>query len=94
MPKGIGYGRHPGKDALLLAALTMVSDEDRKRILRRLREIYGTKATKGLDPKGNPEDLSPQKAKKILRDGSVRGHRLTPKQRRYMGAVAGGNARK
>lgn len=34
--------------------------------------------------------LSSAKARKILRDKSVRGHRLTSKQRRYMGWVAGG----
>jgi hypothetical protein len=38
--------------------------------------------------------LSPQKAKKILRHGEVRGKRLTKKQKKYMGAVAGGKAEK
>ncbi len=33
--------------------------------------------------------VSPEKAKKILKDGSVRGHELTPKQRGFFGAVAG-----
>lgn len=31
---------------------------------------------------------SPEKARKILHDGKVRGKKLTPKQRRYMGARA------
>lgn len=38
-------------------------------------------------PKAGP---SQAKAKKILRDGKVRGKKLTPKQRRFMGAKAGG----
>lgn len=36
-------------------------------------------------------DLSPQKAKKILKDGTVHGKPLTEKQRRFMGARAGGS---
>lgn len=34
--------------------------------------------------------LSGRKARKILEDGTVHGHPLTPKQRRFMGWVAGG----
>lgn len=34
--------------------------------------------------------LTKSKAKKILRHGSVRGKKLTAKQRRFMGARAGG----
>lgn len=30
------------------------------------------------------------KAMEILHDGTVRGHKLTPRQRRYMGWIAGG----
>lgn len=33
---------------------------------------------------------SPAKAKKILHHGSVKGHKLTSKQRRFMGARASG----
>lgn len=36
---------------------------------------------------------SKQKAKKILEHGSVKGKKLTPKQRRFMGARAGGKKR-
>lgn len=38
--------------------------------------------------------LSSSKAKEILKDGTVHGKELTPKQQRFMGAVAGGNATK
>jgi hypothetical protein len=38
--------------------------------------------------------LTSRKAKKILRDGSVRGHKLTKKQKRFFGAIAGGAKRK
>jgi hypothetical protein len=38
--------------------------------------------------------LKPAKAKEILHHGKVHGKALTPKQRRYMGAVASGKARK
>lgn len=34
--------------------------------------------------------LTKAKARKILRDGSVKGHKLTKKQRGLFGAVAGG----
>ena len=34
------------------------------------------------------------KAKKILRDKTIRGKKLTGKQRRFFGAVAGGSKRK
>ena len=34
--------------------------------------------------------LTSAKAKKILRDKSVKGHLLTRKQKRFMGWVAGG----
>ena len=34
--------------------------------------------------------LTATKARKILKDGSVRGKKLTPKQKRLFGAVAGG----
>lgn len=38
--------------------------------------------------------LTAKKAKEILKDGTVHGKKLTTKQRGYMGAVAGGKARK
>lgn len=34
--------------------------------------------------------LSSHKAKKIIKDGEVRGKKLTDKQKRYMGFIAGG----
>jgi hypothetical protein len=34
---------------------------------------------------------SPEKAKEILKDGTVRGHKLTPKAKRFMGWKAGGS---
>ena len=34
--------------------------------------------------------VSKGKAKEILRHGSVRGHKLTPKQEGYFGLLAGG----
>jgi len=38
--------------------------------------------------------LTKTKAKKILEHGSVRGHKLTAKQKRFMGARAGGAKKK
>jgi hypothetical protein len=38
--------------------------------------------------------LSQRKAAEILRHGTVHGHTLTARQRRYMGAVASGATRK
>jgi len=34
--------------------------------------------------------LTPEKAKKILKDNEIRGEPLTPKQKRFFGARAGG----
>lgn len=36
------------------------------------------------------DKVSSSKARKILRDGSVRGHKLTGAQKRYFGLIAGG----
>jgi hypothetical protein len=38
--------------------------------------------------------ISKEKAKKILSHGEVRGHPLTTKQRKFMGARAGGSPMK
>ena len=43
------------------------------------------------EKKGRP---SRAKAKKMLKEGKARGHKLTKKQRGYLGAVAGGTAYK
>jgi len=40
------------------------------------------------------KNLSPSKAKKMLRDKTIRGRKITARQRRYFGAVVGGKARK
>lgn len=34
--------------------------------------------------------ITPEKARKILRDGKIRGKPLTPAQRRFFGLIAGG----
>lgn len=39
-------------------------------------------------------DLSPDKAREILRDGTANGKALTSRQKRYMGWVAGGKKRR
>jgi len=38
--------------------------------------------------------LTKAKAKKILHDKVVRGKKITPRQRRFFGAVAGGTSRR
>lgn len=38
--------------------------------------------------------LSPDKAKEMLRDGTAQGHKLTDKQKRYFGYIAGGGTPK
>ena len=40
------------------------------------------------------KSLTRAKAREILHDGTVHGIALTPKQRRFMGAVASGSAAK
>lgn len=39
-------------------------------------------------------ELSKAKAREILHHGTVHGKKLTPRQRRYMGARASGKAKK
>ena len=41
-------------------------------------------------PKKRKGEVTEAKAKEILRDGTVHGRPLTPKQQRYFGAKAGG----
>jgi len=40
--------------------------------------------------KRKAKKLTSAKARKILADGTARGHKLTKKQKRFFGAVAGG----
>ncbi|MFW6090150.1 MAG: hypothetical protein ACODAB_10380 [Gemmatimonadota bacterium] len=40
--------------------------------------------------KGPKKHVPPEKARKILRDGEVNGKPLTEKQKKYFGAIAGG----
>lgn len=39
---------------------------------------------------GSRKKLTAKKAKTILRDGTVRGHKLTKKQKGFFGLIAGG----
>lgn len=48
-----------------------------------------TIAPMGYDQPSEHTDLSPEKARKILHDGTAQGHPLTEKQRGFFGAVAG-----
>lgn len=48
--------------------------------------FYPTEYTEAKYEKGG--SVSPEKAKKILKDGTVRGKKLTDKQRRFFGAMA------
>jgi len=41
-------------------------------------------------PKHTHKTLTAGKAKMILEEGETRGHKLTKKQKRFFGAVAGG----
>lgn len=51
------------------------------------------KASKGKESSlsyGNGGSISAMKARKILKDGTIRGKKLTPRQRRFFGFIAGG----
>lgn len=54
-------------------------------------EIYNAKGKKKFKDGG---EVSPEKAKKILSDGSVHGQPLTDKQKKFFGAIAGGESQK
>lgn len=41
-------------------------------------------------PTKKKSPVSPAKARKILEEGMARGRKLTPKQRRFFGFIAGG----
>lgn len=49
---------------------------------------------KGKKSKKKGHKLTSAKAKKILSDGKVRGKRLTKKQKRFFGAIAGGQKKR
>lgn len=51
------------------------------------------KKARGLK-EGGSVGLTPEKAKKILKDGTIRGKEITDKQKRYFGYVAGGGEQK
>lgn len=69
----------------------------RKEILREFVKILGQRMGVGdVDLADNPGDSednpgpSPEKARQILSEGVARGKSLTDKQKRFFGAVAGG----
>lgn len=45
-------------------------------------------------PRASSSHLSAMKAREILHDGTVHGKKLTPRQRRFMGARASGKPMK
>ena len=77
-------------DALRLAHL-----HHNQSVISKVHKKYPNLEEGGLIPY-NPQtyesggSLSPEKAKEILRDGTANGHKLTAKQKRFFGAVAGG----
>lgn len=44
--------------------------------------------------KAKRSGLTARKARKILKDGKVRGHKLTAKQKRFFGSVIGSKGKK
>lgn len=61
----------------------------------RIKAISAELSKRGMKDKPvEKAELSPAKAKEILRDGTVHGKPISDKQRGYFGAVAGGNAKK
>lgn len=44
--------------------------------------------------KKKPKKLTSAKAKKILREGVARGKKLTSRQKKFFGAIAGGQRRR
>ncbi len=53
-----------------------------------MHKMPGGHIMKGAKHMG--KKLTSEKAKKILKDKTVRGHAITKKQKRFFGAVAGG----
>ena len=54
------------------------------------RKLRTARVTQVRHSSAHGASPSPQKAREILRHGSVHGKTLTPKQKRFMGARAGG----
>jgi len=45
-------------------------------------------------PKAKSRPVSSKKARLILHEGGVRGKKLTPRQRRFFGAISSGSPRR
>lgn len=75
----MGKGGGDTKDTKMSASM-----RDKKRKLMMELAKHGTADVPGCSP------VSRTKAREILHDGTVHGHALTGKQRRYMGWIAGG----
>lgn len=63
-----------------------------KHSIKGTRNQPGNPTSKEEKKPSSHADISPEKAKKILEDGSVRGHPLTDKQKGFFGAIAGRGA--
>lgn len=83
MPKGKGYSKSGGQGGS--------QSFWQKRTIRNKQEQPGNPHSAGQKRANDKSHkLTSEKAEKILQDGSIRGHKITPKQKRFFGAVAGG----
>lgn len=60
--------------------------EEKRRVKAAVRRRYPDMEVSGA---AQGAVVSPAKAKQILRDGTIRGRRLTPRQKRYFGLLGG-----
>lgn len=58
------------------------------------RKAIGEELARRQPPDFEKGDLTPEKARQILHDGTVHGQPITEQQRKYFGAVASGSAKK
>jgi len=81
-----------GEDVRLSNGEHLFTPEEKEEIIKELGEEFLYMLAPNAEDKDEMAEggLTRQKAKKILHDGSVRGHQLTEKQRKYMGAIASG----
>lgn len=93
MPMGMGPQGNQGMPVDM-----SMTDEERHSMAGNMTQAQHTQEHYATHPGGLENDmggpLSRAKAREILHDGTVHGKPLTGRQRRYMGAVASGKARK
>ena len=87
--RGNDYQRPDPVESIRLDEADDALSKEENRLMQELGD-YMWLIPPAFEPPHNSSQVSPEKAKTILRDGTVRGHALSDAQRKFFGWVAGG----